>query len=61
MENTTLVSGTQVRTLAELEKNAIENAVALYRGNLTKAAQALGIGRATIYRKIRQYGIRTQV
>ncbi len=58
---TSLMEGTRVRTLAELEKNAIENAVALHRGNLTKAAQALGIGRATIYRKIREYGIRTQV
>ena len=41
----------------ELEAKAIENAIAQFRGNLTEAAKALGIGRATLYRKVKQYQI----
>ena len=41
----------------ELESKAIENAITQYRGNLTEAAKALGIGRATLYRKVKQYQI----
>ncbi|MCH2535615.1 MAG: hypothetical protein MK008_14325 [Bdellovibrionales bacterium] len=28
-----------------------------FNGNLTEAAKALGIGRATLYRKVKQYSI----
>ena len=47
----------KVSTMNELESKAIENAIAQYRGNLTEAAKALGIGRATLYRKVKQYHI----
>lgn len=40
-----------------LEKNAIETAIAMANGNLTKASEELGIGRTTLYRKMRRYGI----
>ena len=40
-----------------LEKNAIETAIELASGNLTKASEELGIGRTTLYRKMRRYGI----
>ncbi|BBK29725.1 Fis family sigma54 specific transcriptional regulator /two component Fis family sigma54 specific transcriptional regulator [Stella humosa] len=40
-----------VRPLAELENAAIEAALAAFGGNVTRAARALGIGPATIYRK----------
>ncbi len=30
---------------------------AAFKGNLTEAAKALGIGRATLYRKVKQYNI----
>jgi len=46
-----------VQTMNQLESEAIINAIAQYKGNLTEAAKALGIGRATIYRKIKQYNI----
>ncbi|MGE3974943.1 MAG: helix-turn-helix domain-containing protein [Bdellovibrionales bacterium] len=46
-----------VQTMNQLESDAIINAIAQYKGNLTEAARALGIGRATIYRKIKQYNI----
>lgn len=47
----------KVRTINELESIAIENAIYEYGGNLTEAAKALGIGRATLYRKVKQYNI----
>lgn len=47
----------KVKTINELESIAIENAISEFGGNLTEAAKALGIGRATLYRKVKQYGI----
>jgi DNA-binding NtrC family response regulator len=47
----------KVITINELESMAIENAIFEYKGNLTEAARALGIGRATLYRKVKQYNI----
>lgn len=47
----------KVRTINELESLAIENAIFEFNGNLTEAAKALGIGRATLYRKVKQYNI----
>jgi transcriptional regulator with GAF, ATPase, and Fis domain len=47
----------KVRTINELESIAIENAIHEFNGNLTEAAKALGIGRATLYRKVKQYNI----
>ena len=46
-----------VQTINELESVAIKRAIHEYRGNLTEAAKALGIGRATLYRKVKQYNI----
>lgn len=51
------VDASKVATMDELEAKAIENAIQQYRGNLTEAAKALGIGRATLYRKVKQYQI----
>ena len=47
----------RVQTMDELESKAIEAAIQQFRGNLTEAAKALGIGRATLYRKVKQYQI----
>jgi len=46
-----------VQTINELESVAIESAIHKFNGNLTEAAKALGIGRATLYRKVKQYSI----
>ncbi|MDI9918802.1 helix-turn-helix domain-containing protein [Rhodococcus sp. IEGM 1379] len=43
--------------LQSLERDAIVDALALHCGDKTAAAQALGMSRATIYRKIREFGI----
>ena len=42
-------------TMAEVEKEAIEAALTEYRGNRRKAAEVLGIGERTLYRKIKAY------
>jgi DNA-binding NtrC family response regulator len=55
--NTNSSDDKKVRTINELESLAIENAIHEYGGNLTEAAKALGIGRATLYRKVKQYNI----
>lgn len=46
-----------VSTINDLEAQAIEKAIASFRGNLTEAAKALGIGRATLYRKVKLYNL----
>jgi len=44
-------------TLAQLEKNAIVAALREVAGNRRKAAEMLGMGERTLYRKIKEYGI----
>jgi DNA-binding NtrC family response regulator len=44
-------------TMAEIERAAITSALAATRGNRRKAAEMLGIGERTMYRKLRDYGI----
>jgi DNA-binding NtrC family response regulator len=43
--------------LAELEKQAILNAVREARGDKLLAARLLGIGKTTLYRKLKEYGV----
>ncbi|MBN1283708.1 MAG: sigma-54-dependent Fis family transcriptional regulator [Proteobacteria bacterium] len=45
-------------SLDELEALHIGRTLGRFQGNISKAAAALGIGRDTLYRKIRQYGIK---
>ncbi len=45
-----------MRPLAELEAEAIRFALAHYRGRMSKMAKKLGIGRSTLYRKMKEYG-----
>lgn len=41
----------------DIEKAAMQNAFANAKGNASKAAESLGISRATFYRKLKKYGI----
>jgi DNA-binding NtrC family response regulator len=43
--------------LEALEKTAIRQAIAKHGGNLSKAAQELGLGRTTLYRKMAKHGL----
>jgi two-component system response regulator HydG len=47
----------KVTPLAETEKKAILNAIRLLHGDKLKAARLLGIGKTTLYRKLKEYGI----
>ncbi|TFG65875.1 MAG: sigma-54-dependent Fis family transcriptional regulator [Gemmatimonadales bacterium] len=44
-------------TMADIERQAIAIALACVAGNRRKAAERLGIGERTLYRKIKEYGI----
>ena len=44
-------------SLDELERVAVIEAVARANGNLTQVARELGIGRTTLYRKLKRYGL----
>lgn len=50
------VSGS-VRALDEIEKDYIMAVLDLNGGNQTRAAEQLGIGSATLYRKLKSYGV----
>lgn len=41
----------------EMEKQLIQKAVRKWEGNLTKAADEMGMGRTTLYRKMKKYGL----
>ena len=47
----------QLRTLADLEREAILGAIRALNGDKLKAAKLLGIGKTTLYRKLKEYGI----
>ena len=47
----------EVAALADLERELIAFALRHYGGRLSRAARALGIGRSTLYRKLREYGL----
>jgi two-component system response regulator HydG len=46
-----------VITLADLERQAILGAIRTLKGDKLRAAKLLGIGKTTLYRKLKEYGI----
>jgi sigma-54 dependent transcriptional regulator, acetoin dehydrogenase operon transcriptional activator AcoR len=53
------VSRRLLSPLESMERDAIVQSLLDYKGNKVKAAESLGMSRATIYRKIHEYGIVT--
>lgn len=47
----------EVRKLADVEEELIRFALKFYRGQMSQVARKLGIGRSTLYRKLKDYGI----
>jgi DNA-binding NtrC family response regulator len=47
----------EIRRLNEIEADLIRLALGHYRGHITEAARRLGIGRSTLYRKMREFGL----
>jgi DNA-binding NtrC family response regulator len=46
-----------ISTLAETERREILNAIRIFNGDKLKAAKVLGIGKTTLYRKLKDYGV----
>jgi DNA-binding NtrC family response regulator len=46
-----------LRTLEEVERDLIQHAIDVYAGHMSEVARRLGIGRSTLYRKVREQGI----
>jgi transcriptional regulator of acetoin/glycerol metabolism len=46
-------------TLDEIEKAMIAKCMRAYDGNISKVAEALGVSRAALYRRLEKYGIGT--
>jgi DNA-binding NtrC family response regulator len=44
-------------SLAEIEREAIKNTLRIYHHDKNKTAMSLQIGLATLYRKIKEYGL----
>jgi two-component system response regulator HydG len=49
--------GPGILTLADRERQAILHAIRVLEGDKLKAARLLGIGKTTLYRKLKEYGI----
>ena len=47
----------RIVSIANMEKNAILETVQLLKGDKLTAAKLLGIGKTTLYRKLKEYGI----
>ncbi|MTI45038.1 DNA-binding NtrC family response regulator [Roseibium hamelinense] len=46
-----------VRKLTDMEEELIRTAINHYSGRMTEVAKRLGIGRSTLYRKLKEYGL----
>ena len=47
----------EIRSLESMEADMIRLALGRYRGHMTEVAKRLGIGRSTLYRKMREFGL----
>ena len=51
--------GETITSIAELERQAILHAIEMLQGDKLEAARRLGIGKTTLYRKLKEYGSAT--
>lgn len=47
----------EVRSLSDVERDLIALAIEFYAGHMSEVSRRLGIGRSTLYRKVREYGL----
>ncbi|WP_409020245.1 sigma-54-dependent transcriptional regulator [Brevundimonas vesicularis] len=50
-----------LRTLEEIERDLIQHAIEVYSGHMSEIARRLGIGRSTLYRKVKEQGLEEQL
>ena len=58
--NTTDTSG-HIRKFEEMESEIIRMAIARYEGHMSEVARRLGIGRSTLYRKLKEFGLEPEL
>ena len=52
----TVAASTEIVPLNEVEKRCIARAISLCQGDIARAALGLGIGKTTLYRKLKEWG-----
>jgi DNA-binding NtrC family response regulator len=50
----------ELRTLEAIERDLIQFAIDHYSGHMSEVARRLGIGRSTLYRKVREYDLKVR-
>ncbi|MAI89817.1 sigma-54 dependent transcriptional regulator [Ponticaulis sp.] len=50
----------ELRALEEVERDLIQYAIDFYAGHMSEVARKLGIGRSTLYRKVREHDLRVK-
>ena len=56
-----MTNGGEIRPLDAIEADMIRLALGKYRGHMTEVAKRLGIGRSTLYRKMREFGLEARL
>ncbi len=51
------MGGESIRTLADIERDAVKQAIEATNGNIALAARRLGIARGTLYKKMEEHGL----
>ena len=51
----------EIRSLEAIEADMIRLALGRYRGHMTEVAKRLNIGRSTLYRKMREFGLEERI
>ena len=54
-------TGSVLTKLEGAERDAVKTTIYACRGNLTQAAEKLGIAKSTLYQKIKEYGLTQEV
>jgi DNA-binding NtrC family response regulator len=54
-------SAGNIRKFEEMESDIIRMAIARYNGHMSEVARRLGIGRSTLYRKLKEFGLEGDV
>ncbi|MCA8902414.1 MAG: sigma-54-dependent Fis family transcriptional regulator, partial [Hyphomonas sp.] len=47
----------ELRSLQEIERDILQYAIDFYEGHMSEVSRRLGIGRSTLYRKVREYDL----
>ncbi len=47
----------ELRALSDIERDLLQYAIDFYDGHMSEVSRRLGIGRSTLYRKVREYGL----